>query len=514
MKPVRLLSGILTVGSWTMMSRILGFVRDVMIASFLGPGVLMDAFVAAFRLPNMFRRFFAEGAFNAAFVPMFSKRLEADENPLGFASLALSGLGLVLLTLTGLAMVFMPALVWATAEGFAGDARFGITVEYGRIVFPYILFISLAALFSGMLNAAGRFSAAAAAPVLLNVMLIAAMGTAGFVGGGVANALVWTIPFAGIAQLALVWYAATRAGLRIHPVRPRWTPEMAQLVRIAVPAALAGGVVQVNLVVGQLVASNYDKAVSWLYSADRLYQLPLGVVGIAVGIVLLPDLSRRLKAGDDTGAREAYSRAGEISLALTVPCAVALMVIPLPLVSVLFERGAFGPDDTAATALAVAIYGLGLPAFVMQKLLQPLFFAREDTKSPFRYAVVAMVVNAAIAVGLAFALGWIAAAIATTAAGWVMVWLLARGARPMGEVARFDERFHRRIWRIVAASLAMGAVLWGVNLVLSPLFEVGGLRWLALLLLIGIGTVAYFGIGHALGAFRVQEFGKAFRRGG
>jgi putative peptidoglycan lipid II flippase len=513
MRPVRLLSGVLTVGGWTLASRVLGFVRDVLIANFLGPGMVMDAFVAAFRLPNMFRRFFAEGAFNAAFVPMFSKRLEGEEGAVRFAAQALSGLAFVLLILIALAMVFMPALVWATAEGFVGDERFDLTVEFGRVVFPYILFISLAALLSGVLNASGRFAAAAAAPVLLNIMLVTAMTASALMGKPVATALVWTIPFAGVAQLALVWVAADRAGLRIRPTRPRWTPEMAQLVRIAVPAALAGGVMQVNLLVGQQVASNFDKAVSWLYSADRLYQLPLGVVGIAVGIVLLPDLSRRLKAADDTGAREAYSRAAEISLALTVPSAVALVAIPMPIVSVLFERGAFGSDDTAATALAVAVYGLGLPAFVLQKVLQPLFFAREDTKSPFRFAVVAMVVNAVLAVGLAFVLGWIAAAIATTVAGWVMVWLLMRGTRPMGDVARFDARFHRRVWRIAAASVLMGGVLWGANLVLSPLLEIGGLRWLALLGLIGIGTVAYFGIGHALGAFRVQEFGKAFRRG-
>lgn len=512
MQPIRLISGVLTVGGWTLMSRLLGFVRDVLIAGLLGPGVLMDAYVAAFRLPNMFRRFFAEGAFNAAFVPMFSKRLEAGEGAEEFAGLALSGLALVLLALTGLAMVFMPALVFATAEGFWGDERFDITVEFGRIVFPYIFFISLAALFSGALNAAGRFAAAAAAPVLLNVMLVVAMAAAWALGGAVARALVWTIPFAGVAQLGLVWVAAARAGLRVRPVRPRWTPDMARLVRIAIPAALAGGVVQINLLVGQLVASNYDKAVSWLYSADRLYQLPLGVVGIAVGIVLLPDLSRRLKAGDDAGARHAYSRAGEISLALTVPAAVALVTVPLPLVSVLFERGAFGPDDTAATALAVAIYGLGLPAFVLQKLLQPLYFAREDTKSPFRFAVVAMVVNAAVAVGLAYAVGWIAAAIATTLAGWVMVWQLARGARPFGDVARFDDRFRRRAWRICAAALAMGAVLWGASVLLMPLLALGGWRWLALLVLVGAGVVSYALIGQALGAFRLSEFRAALRR--
>ena len=512
MKPVRLLSSILTVGGWTLMSRILGFVRDVLIASFLGPGAAMDAFVAAFRLPNMFRRFFAEGAFNAAFVPMFSKRLEGREDAEGFASLAMSGLALVLLVLTGLAMVFMPALVWATAEGFAGDARFDMTVDYGRIVFPYILFISLAALFSGVLNAAGRFAAAAAAPVLLNIMLVTAMSVAWYLGDEVVRALVWTIPFAGVAQLALVWIATQRAGLRIRPVRPRWTPEMSQLVRIAIPAALAGGVMQINLLVGQQVASNYDKAVSWLYSADRLYQLPLGVVGIAVGIVLLPDLSRRLKVDDQAGAREAFSRAGEISLALTIPSAVALVAIPIPLVSVLFERGAFGVDDTAATALAVAIYGLGLPAFVLQKILQPLFFAREDTKSPFRYAVVAMVINAVVAIGLSFAIGWIAAAIATTLAGWAMVWLLARGARPFGDVARFDARFRQRIWRIVVASLIMGVVLWVAALVLNPFILLPGWRWLGLLLLITLGTLSYFGAGQMIGAFRMSELKGAFRR--
>ena len=512
MKPIRLLSGILTVGGWTLMSRILGFVRDVLIAGFLGPGILMDAYVAAFRLPNMFRRFFAEGAFNAAFVPMFSKRLEAEENPEAFASLALSGLSLVLLTLTALAMIFMPALVYATAEGFYGDARFDVTVEYGRIVFPYIFFISLAALLSGVLNATGRFAAAAAAPVVLNVLLVTAMTVAWIMGGPVAQALIWTIPFAGIAQLALVWAAADRAGIRVRPVRPRWTPEMKHLVSVAVPAALAGGVVQINLLVGQLVASNYEKALSWLYSADRLYQLPLGVVGIAVGIVLLPDLSRRLKAGDDTGARNALSRAGELSLALTIPCAVALMIIPLPLVSVLFERGAFGPDDTAATALAVAIYGLGLPAFVLQKILQPVFFAREDTKSPFRFALVAMVVNAVLAVGLSFAIGWLAAAIATTAAAWVMVWQLARGGRAFGKVARFDDRFRRRIWRIIAASVLMGVVLWAVSALLTPLFGLGGWRWLALLALLAAGTVAYALSGQLLGAFRLSEFKEAMRR--
>lgn len=495
------------------MSRIMGFARDILISSYIGPGAVMDAFVVAFRLPNMFRRFFAEGAFNAAFVPMFSKKLEADEDPEAFASAALSWLSMALLALTGLALVFMPALVWATAGGFVGDERFDMAAGFGRIVFPYIFFISLAALFSGVLNATGRFATAAAAPVLLNIMLTCAMLFAAYSGGNVALALVWTIPFAGIAQLALVYIATRRAGLRILPQFPRPSPEMGKLLRIAVPASLAMGVVQINLVVGQLVASDFEKAISWLYAADRLYQLPLGVVGIAVGIVLLPDLSRRLKAGDNAGAQNAYSRASELSLALTLPSAIALIVIPLPLVSVLFERGNFTGDDAAATALAVSIYGLGLPAFVLQKTLQPLFFAREDTKSPFQYALLAMVVNAALAFGLKPYIGWLAPAVAATLAAWIMVAQLGFGARQFGEVTRLDARFKRRIWRIIFASVAMGVVLWLANLALSPLFIAGGWRYLALALLVVISMIAYFGLGQLFGAFRLAEFKSALRRG-
>ncbi|WP_417723536.1 murein biosynthesis integral membrane protein MurJ [Salipiger sp.] len=512
MKPIRLITGIMTVGFWTLASRVLGVVREIFILAYIGPGPVLDAFVAAFRLPNMFRRFFAEGAFNAAFVPIFSKKYEGEEDPLIFARNAMNGLAFVLLILTALAMILMPALVWATASGFAGDARFDMTTGFGRIIFPYILFISLAALFSGALNATGHFAAAAAAPVLLNIFVIVAMVLAAWLGEEIILWLVWTIPLAGVAQLALVWVAADRAGIRLRPARPVWNSDMKRLLRVAVPAALAGGVMQVNLLVGQQVASQFDKAVGWLYAADRLYQLPLGVVGIAVGIVLLPDLSRRLKAQDDHGARHAFSRAGELSLALTVPAAAALVLVPLPIVSVLFQRGATGPGDSAAIALAVAIYGLGLPAFVLQKVLQPLFFAREDTRTPFRYAVWSMAINALLAIGLAPVLGWIAPAIATTAAGWIMVVMLAVGGRRFGEVARFDNRFRKRLWRILIATVIMGVVLSGTAMLLRPFLVMSLWRYLALVVLILIGIAAYGIAGHLTGAFRLSEFRTAFRR--
>ncbi|MDD9716991.1 murein biosynthesis integral membrane protein MurJ [Dinoroseobacter sp. PD6] len=529
MKPIRLLAGFMTVGLWTMGSRVLGFVRDILIAGLLGAGPVADAFFVAFSLPNMFRRFFAEGAFNMAFVPMFSKRVQSGDDPEGFARDALSGLGLILILFTLVALAAMPWLVLAMASGFVGDARFDLAVGFGRIVFVYVLFISLAALLSGVLNATGRFAAAAAAPILLNVILIGALLLAQT--GWLAEALTLDAPdgaeiaglhhgtllaigvvLAGIAQLWLLWRAAAKAGFPLRPRRPRMTPELKRLAIIAAPAALAGGVVQVNLLVGRQVASFFDGAIAWLNYADRLYQLPLGVVGIAIGIVLLPDLSRRLQAGDTAGGQDAFNRAGEICLALTVPAAVALLCIPEALVSVLFERGRFTAEDSAATALAVAVYGVGLPAFVLQKVFQPLFFAREDTRSPLRYALWAMVVNAGIAIGLAPVIGYIAAALGASLAGWAMVWLLWRGSRPLGEAAAFDARFKARIGRIVLAALAMGAVLLGAQELLSEALRTPTLRYGALAALVALGIVSYGAAGHLLGAFRLAEIKRALRR--
>lgn len=512
MSQPRLLRAFATVGSWTLASRILGFVRDVMIAATLGSGPVAQAFLVAFALPNMFRRFFAEGAFNMAFIPLFAKKLEGGEDAQGFARDAMSGLVALLIVLTLVAQVLMPWLVLAMAGGFMGDERLDLAVLYGRIAFPYILFISVAALLSGVLNAAGRFTAAAAAPVLLNVLFIGAMLAGVALGWPVGDTLAWTVPLAGVAQMALVWVAAARAGFVLVPRRPRLTPEIRRLAVIAAPAMLAGGVVQVNLLVGRQVASFFDGAIAWLSYADRLYQLPLGVVGIAIGVVLLPDLSRRLRAGDTGAGRHSFNRATEFALALTLPSAVALVVIAMPLVSVLFQRGAFGADDTAATALAVAVYGLGLPAFVLQKVLQPLYFAREDTRSPFRFAVWAMVVNGVLAIGLAPLIGYIAAALATTLAGWVMVIQLWAGARGMGEASRLDDRLRRVLPRMVLASLGMGVALWLLALWLAPLLALAGWRYAALACLVGAGAVVYFGLGAALGAFRRADFAMALRR--
>ncbi len=516
MKPIRLMAGFFTVGIWTLLSRVLGFVRDIMIAAFLGTGPVAEAFLIAFSLPNLFRRFFAEGAFNMAFVPMFSKKLEGDDDAHRFAQDAFVGLAGILTVFTVIGVILMPALVTMMASGFIGTERFDLAVYYGRIAFPYILFISLSALLSGVLNATGRFAAAAAAPVLLNIIFVGALLIGAVFSDNsqseIGSTLAYAVPFAGIAQMMLVWVAAKRAGFALMPGWPKITPELKRLAIIAAPAALAGGVVQINLLVGRQVASFFDGAVAWLNYADRLYQLPLGVVGIAIGVVLLPDLSRRLRAGDDTGGKDAFNRACELSLALTIPAAVALMMIPLPLVSVLYERGAFTSDDTANTAIAVAIYGLGLPAFVMQKALQPLFFAREDTKRPFYYALAAMALNAALAIGLSPIIGFTAAAIGTSITGWATVALLWWGSRNMGDAAQFDDRLKRRLWRIIVAAIGMGVILAISATIMKPFFGTATIRYAALALLVSIGIISYFGIGHLIGAFRMGEFRRALRR--
>ncbi len=511
-QPNRLMRGFATVGLWTLLSRIFGFVRDVLIAGFLGSGPVAEAFLIAFSLPNMFRRFFAEGAFNMAFVPMFSKKVESGDGPHEFARDAFTGLATLLIAFTAIAQIFMPALVLLMASGFATDERLELATLFGRIAFPYILFISLAALLSGVLNATGRFVAAAAAPVLLNVLFITAVTCAYYAGWDIGLTLAWTVPIAGIAQLALVWVAAARAGYRLIPTMPRMTPELKRLAIIAAPAALAGGVVQINLLVGRNVASWTEGAIAWVNYADRLYQLPLGVVAIAIGVVLLPELSRRLQAGDTAGGRDALSRAAEVALALTLPCAVALIVIPGPMVSILFERGQFSADDAAATALAVAVYGLGLPAFVLQKIFQPLYFAREDTKRPFKFAVVSMVVNAVVAVGLWAYLDYLAAALATSLAAWSMAWLLWRYSRDFGEAASFDQRFRTRLPRITLASLLLGVVLYVLMLVLNPLLETEGWRYAALAILLILGGVSYAVLGRVVGAFKPAELKAAMRR--
>ena len=461
-----LLKNFATVGAGTASSRILGFVRDMFIAAALGTGPVAEAYFVAQRIPNLFRRLFAEGAFASAFVPLFTKLHESEGNEAArkFAEEALAGLAAALLAFTIIAEIAMVALTYALAPGFAADpAKFDLTVLLSRIAFPYLFLISITTLLSGALNGLGRFVAAAFSQTLLNAILIAALvfvyvsGEVGSVRAGVL--LTASVIVGGIIQLAFLFYACHRAKISLVPRLPRWTEGVRRLTRLAGPSVVAGGIVQINIVVGTIVASLEPGAVSWLYYADRLYQLPLGIVGIAIGIVLLPDLARALRAGREADANHAQNRSFEFAAALTLPAAVALFVIPGPIITVLFERGAFTAADTAATAPALAAYAAGLPAFVAIKVLQPAYFAREDTRTPMWYGGVSMLVNVAGAFLLFYFFGHVGIATATALSAWVNTVLLAWTLHRRGHLSA-DAVLKRRLPLLGIASLLMGGGLY------------------------------------------------------
>lgn len=460
-----LLRNFATVGSATATSRVLGFVRDILIAAALGTGAVADAYFVAQRLPNLFRRLFAEGAFASAFVPLFTKAHDHDvAEGRKFAEESLAALAFALLVVTILAEIGMVWLTFALAPGFAEEPlKFDLAVFLGRIAFPYLFLISIVTLLSGMLNGVGRFAAAAFSPTLLNAVLIAALLWVYFSGElGTVEAGIWltaAIVVGGVLQLAMLWYACHRAGLKVSLRWPRWTPNVKRLTMLAGPSILAGGVTQVNIVVGTIIASLQPGAVSWLYYADRLYQLPLGIVGIAIGVVLLPDLSRALGAGNQQLVDHTQNRAMEFAAALTLPATIALLAIPGPILAVLFERGAFTAADTAQTAPALAAYAAGLPAFVAIKVLQPTFFAREDTRTPMWTGAVSMIVNVVGAIVLFWFFGHVGIAAATSIAAWVNVvflWVILRRRNHLNA----DATLRRRLPLLALASLVMGAGVW------------------------------------------------------
>ncbi len=480
-----------TNGGATLLSRVTGFIRDVFIAAALGAGPLADIFVVAFRLPNLFRRLFAEGAFAAAFVPVFAKRLEGDGLTAARAMAAdvLAWLVFVLLGFTALAEIFMPALVYALAAGFESDVeKFASAVGYARITFPYLIATSLMALFAAMLNATGRFAVAAFAPILLNVILVGALWLAYMMDGLALDFLIWGVAVAGFVQLGVVWWAALRAGLGLRLKMPRLTKDVKRVFMLAIPGSLAAGVGQINLLVGTNIASAQAGAAAWLYYADRLYQLPLGVIGVSLSVALLPDIARRLRAGDVDGALNSQNRSMELALFLTLPASVGLYLLADPILSVLFERGAFTPADTRAAALALQGFTLGLPAFVLVKIVQPSFFAREDTGAPFIYAALGVATNITLSLIYFPTYGHVAIAVATSIAGWLTLVLMFVHAALVHWQA--DRRLMVNVISMALSSAVMGLVL-AFQPFEMPLDQTGRALWLVCQILIG---VAAFGV--------------------
>lgn len=521
---MRLLKSTAIIGFFTLISRVLGLVRDVLIARFLGAGPISDAFFMAFKLPNIFRRMFAEGAFNAAFVPLYARRIEEEGEDAadGFAKEAMSILLVAVATIVILFELTMPISFMVIGYGLdkpidpeTGISPYYLAVAYAYITMPYLIFMSLAALFSGVLNTRNYFALAAAVPIALNILMIGTLATTSVAGWSQAELgyyLAGSVLLAGAVQMGLLIWGCRRAGVKIGLKRPRLTPGVKRLVGLGVPGMISSGITQINLLVSTSIAGLMSGAVSWLTYADRLYQLPLGMIGIAMGIALLPALSRRLRAGDDEGARTSLNRALEIAAFLTLPAAFALAVMPEFLIGGLFQRGAFTAETTAQTAKALRMFAFGLPAFVLLKVLTPAFFAREDTKTPMIFAALSAFINVTLGVYLFFAIGFYGLALATSVAAWVNVICLTVLLLRDNHFDP-DYRLLSRVPRIALASAAMTVALYALIPVFQPHLSGQFVKDFAVLgLACGIGGVIYAAVAALLRAFDLNDIRDAVKR--
>lgn len=521
---MRLLRNAGVVSALTLASRLLGLVREMFTAAYLGAGPIADTFFQALTIPNTFRRILAEGAFNAAFVPLYASELEKNGKAEADAFMreALSALVSVTLIIVVGFQIAAPWLVYAFFPGAIGNAgQLALAALLMQLTMPYLLCMAVTALLSGALNSHGRFAVPTASQLLFSVVLIAILAADRVSGEALARWLAAGVTVSGMAQAGFLIIAALNGGLKPSLRFPRLTPRVKRLVALGVPGAIAAGTVQINVLVTSSIATVDGGARSWLNYAERLYQLPLGVIGIAMGVALLPNLTRLLKSGDDTGSAFAINRALEISMAFTLPAVAAFLLIPEFLISGLLERQAFTAADTEATARVLVIFALGLPAFILVKVLSPGFFAREDTRTPMMFSLIAVGLNFVLALSLFYGglgfegLRYVGLAIATAAAGWVQAILLAvtlarRGALPL------DTRLLSRLPRILLASAVMGAAVWALvyyERSWAGYMPMGGTaaQILGLVFVIGAGAVAYGLACVVTGALKPSDLRAALR---
>jgi putative peptidoglycan lipid II flippase len=485
----------------TLVSRLVGFVRDLVITARLGASqtIAADAYYTALAFPNLFRRIFAEGAFAAAFVPAYSRKLAADGEAEAdrYAADALATVAAATIALTLVCQLAMPWLMYVINPGFADDpAKFKLAVILTQITMPYLPCMAIAALFSGVLNAHGRFVISGFYPTILNLVMLAVVIPQEDPVRAAYAASIGVI-VAGVGQAALCWWGARRSGGRIRFVLPRLTPEMKGLIRLAIPAAVANSATQINIFISGILASQVDGLRTWMNVADRLYQLPMSLVGVAIGIALLPQLSRTLQLEDHKGAQDAMDQGMVFALAFSLPAAAALMALSHYLIDALFTRGEFVSADAIATGQLLFHYGWGVPAFVLLRILQPAFFARQDTKTPMRISLISVGVNIALGVSLFYLVGFWGIAAATSIAAWISVIQMALALSRRG-VYRPSARAWFKMSRVAAASVALG-VLLAVAAYFRPVLEAPfagltgslGAKELVIVLLSGAGLALY-----------------------
>lgn len=520
---MKLFKAMATVAGLTALSRVAGFIRDVLTAVILGAGPVADAFFVALKLPNLFRRVTAEGAFSVSFVPLYADVLEKEGQAKAddFASNAFAVMLLVLSAFTVLAMLAMPWIIYAIAPGFKGDeVRYPMAVDLCRITFPYLLLMSLASLLGGVQNAHGRFAAYAFAPVLFNLALIAALllwKATGFATAG--HALAFGLVAAGVLQFGMLLFFARRVGIVLRLRRPEFNARIKKLFRLMGPGALGAGIMHVNLFADMIMGSLLPRgSISYLYYADRLQQLPLGIVGVAVGTALLPLLSRAVGAGKADEARNLFNRALEMCLFLALPAALGLFIISFPIVATLFMHGAFDFKAAAMTTLVLTAYALGLPPYIAAKVYNTAYWARHDTATPVKASIACALFNIGLSLFLIFKaeVGVVGIAVATSMAGWLQIALLHWGLRGREECA-FDERFRRTFLKILASCLFMAAALYNIKPFFTHLYMHDApvmQRGAALALMIAAGAGVYALSAVLTGVVKISDFKEYFQRKG
>jgi putative peptidoglycan lipid II flippase len=506
-----------TVAGLTMVSRVLGFIRDVLTADLLGAGPMADAFFVAFKLPNFFRRLFAEGAFSVTFVPLFAKTAHAEGQPAAarFAEEAQAALLALLIPLTILLLLFMPAVMLVLAPGFeSGSGRYDLAVKLCRITFPYLTLVSITALQGGVLNALDRYGPFATAPILFNLCLIGGLLLTPLFPNA-AYALSWGEFAAGVVQVVWMMGSCRRAGILLKLRRPSLTPQIRRLFTLMGPAAIGAGAVQINIFIDTIIGSLLPAgSISDLYYAERLYQLPLGVIGVAVGTALLPSLARHVRADDKKGARRLEARAIEASLLLSLPAAIALMVAGAPIMTALFARGHFSAADALETAGALAGYSAGIPAYVLAKTLSTGYYAREDTKTPLKFSLITVALNTVFALTfvLVFHFGIVGISAATGITAWMNVAMLAMGLRNRGLLG-FDPRLAHVLPRIVLATALMAATLYVIQIPFAGWWSADmARRGIGLALLVGGGLSVYGAVIVLSGAANLRDITSLLRR--
>ncbi len=466
-----ILKAVVTVGSYTGLSRIFGLVREILMSHFLGAGMVTDAFFVAFRFPNFFRRFFGEGAFNAAFVPLFASEMveHGREHAKKIANDVFSCMAFFLTIFSITIILATPYIIHILAPGFATTPeRLELATNFIRITFPYILFMSLTALISGILNSLNKFASAAAAPIILNLVMIASLLLSHYYGWDQGYSLCISVFIAGILQFAGVYYASSKQGFALTLKKPTLSPAVRKLLKVMGPSALGAGVMQINIFIDSVLASFLPTgAVSYLYYADRLNQLPLSIFGIAISTALLPLLAKQLQRGEDHQALRTTTQSIEASLLLTLPSTVGLIMMAVPIIDLIYGHGKFDTLAIAQTAPTLAAFAVGLPAYVVGKVLSTCFFARQDTKTPLKIASITIFINLALNLTLIGPLQHIGLALSTAIAAWVNTALLAYVMHRKGWYTVMNKELFYVCVKICAATFIMGALLFALDFIIE-----------------------------------------------